>query len=145
MFSIPLVFEVEILMLFLICNYSVKSTTSSVAIFQRACLPVLPSCKNVLLLGQAMQCSVESFAQCFYKPTMEDSSFKFFTHCGVWEAETFFYRCWCHRAGESGSWTANCGCSVMSKEDPIPCQRHHIERMCACLSICLHQSDISPQ
>lgn len=33
LFSIPSVFEVEILMLFLICNCSVKSTTSSVAIF----------------------------------------------------------------------------------------------------------------
>lgn len=57
MFSIPLVFEVEILMLFLICNYSVKSTTSSVAIFQRASLSVLPSCNFVLLLGQA--CSAQ--------------------------------------------------------------------------------------
>lgn len=144
LFSIPSVFEVEILMLFLICNCSVKSTTSSVAIFQRASLPVLPSCKNVLLLGQA--CSAQlKLAQCFYKPTMEDSSLKFFTHLGEWEAETFFYRCWCHRAGKSASWAANCCCSVMCKEDPIPFQHHHIERMCACLCVCLHQSDISPQ
>jgi len=92
----------------------------------------------------SLQCSVETFAQCFYKPIMEDSSLKFFTHLGEWEAETFFYRYWCHRAGKSASCAANCCCSVMCKEDPIPFQHHHIERMCACLCVCLHQSDISP-
>lgn len=102
--------------------------------------------KNAIAVGASQQCSGKAFAWCLYKPTVKPSSLKipYTSGCVGSRDWLFFYGCWCHRAGEPGPQDANCCCSVMCKEDPVPSQGHHIECMCAHLSVCLHLSDISP-
>lgn len=151
LFLIPQGFEMEKLMLFLISCNSVSSMASSVVILSEDILnlscPVLlnPQLQKMpLLWEQVSSAQAKLLHPIFTSLQWNTALLKVLTHLGVWEAETyFFYGCWCCRAGEPGPQDANSCCSVRCKEDAIPSQGHHIECMCAHLSMCLHLSDIS--
>lgn len=144
LFLTPQAFEIKKLMLFLISYNPVTSTASSVVILSEDILnlscPVLlnPQLPKVpLLWEQVSSAQVKLLCDVFTSLQWNKALLKFLTHLSVWEAETYFFL-WLLMPQSRRARLPKCKlllCSVMCKEDPIPSQGHHIECMCACLSI----------
>lgn len=98
LFLIPQVFEIEKLMLFPISCNSVRSTASSVVILSEDVLnlscPVLlnPQLQKMPLLWERVSSAqAKLLHDAFTSPQWNTALLKFFTHLGVWEAETHFF------------------------------------------------------